>query len=88
MSHFFEAHTTSRLQGAPCSLWKFADMRCHGQNAEIAILAIRIRFAFIRSKSPARTEIPKIADQRLGRASLTPENVADSHTPGNNNTGK
>jgi hypothetical protein len=33
---------------------------------------------------PARTEIPKITDQRLGRASLTRGNVADSHAPGNN----
>ncbi|PZR88092.1 MAG: hypothetical protein DLM68_07840 [Hyphomicrobiales bacterium] len=33
---------------------------------------------------PARTEIPEIADQRRVRASLTPRNVADSHTPGNN----
>jgi hypothetical protein len=33
---------------------------------------------------PARTEIPKIAGQRLGRASLTRGNVADSHPPGNN----
>src|ERR1700724_836372 len=32
---------------------------------------------------PARAEIPKIAGQRLGRASLTRGNVADSHTPGN-----
>ena len=32
---------------------------------------------------PARTEIPEIADQRLGRPSLTRGNVADSHTPGN-----
>ena len=28
------------------------------------------------------TEMPKIAGQRLGRASLTRGNVADSHTPG------
>src|ERR1700736_3000761 len=35
---------------------------------------------------PARAEIPKITDQRLGRASLTRGNVADSHTPGNNTT--
>jgi hypothetical protein len=33
---------------------------------------------------PARAEIPKITDQRLGRASLTRGNVAGSHTPGNN----
>jgi hypothetical protein len=33
---------------------------------------------------PARTEIPKIAGQRLGRASLTRGNVPDSHPPGNN----
>ncbi len=33
---------------------------------------------------PARTEIPEIADQRLGRPSLTRRNVGDSHTPGNN----
>ena len=32
---------------------------------------------------PARIEKPKIAGQRLGRASLTRGNVADSHTPGN-----
>jgi hypothetical protein len=30
---------------------------------------------------PARIEKPKIAGQRLGRASLTRGNVADSHTP-------
>src|ERR1700730_175355 len=35
---------------------------------------------------PARAEIPKITDQRLGRASLTRGNVAGSHTPGNNTT--
>jgi hypothetical protein len=33
---------------------------------------------------PARTEIPKMTDQRLGRASLIRGNVADSHAPGNN----
>ena len=37
---------------------------------------------------PARTEIPKITDQRLGRASLTRGNVADSHAPGNNTPGR
>ena len=31
---------------------------------------------------PSTTETPKIAGQRLGRASLTRGNVADSHTPG------
>jgi hypothetical protein len=31
-------------------------------------------------------EMPKITDQRLGRASLTRGNVAGSHTPGNNTT--
>jgi hypothetical protein len=34
--------------------------------------------------SPLTTETPKIAGQRLGRASLTRGNVADSHTLGNN----
>ncbi len=33
---------------------------------------------------PARAEIPKITGQRLGSASVTRGNVADSHTPGNN----
>jgi hypothetical protein len=33
---------------------------------------------------PAWVEIPEIAGQRPGRASLTRGNVADSHTPGNN----
>jgi hypothetical protein len=33
---------------------------------------------------PARTAMPKIAGQRLGRASLTRGNVTDSHTLGNN----
>jgi hypothetical protein len=33
--------------------------------------------------SPQGAEIPKITDQRLGRASLTRGNVAGSHTPGN-----
>jgi predicted RNase H-like nuclease len=33
---------------------------------------------------PARTEKPKIAGQRLGRASPTRGNVADSYPPGNN----
>ena len=33
---------------------------------------------------PARTEMAKIAGQRLGHANLTRGNVADSHTPGNN----
>src|SRR6202035_701817 len=33
---------------------------------------------------PTRAEMPQIAGQRLGRASLTRRNVADSHTPGNN----
>src|SRR6202011_2356277 len=33
---------------------------------------------------PLRAEMPQIAGQRLGRASLTRGNVADSHTPGNN----
>ena len=32
---------------------------------------------------PARAEIPKIAGQRLGSASVTRGNVAGSHTPGN-----
>jgi hypothetical protein len=32
---------------------------------------------------PARTEMPKNGDQRLGRANLTRGNVAGSHTPGN-----
>jgi hypothetical protein len=32
---------------------------------------------------PAWTEIPEIANQRPGRASLTRRNVAGSHTPGN-----
>ena len=32
---------------------------------------------------PSRTEIPEIAGQRLGRASLTRGNVGGSHTPGN-----
>jgi len=36
---------------------------------------------------PARAEIPKITDQRLGRASLTRGNVNGSHTPGNNTPG-
>src|SRR2546429_287520 len=31
----------------------------------------------------SRTERLEIADQRLGRASLTRRNVGDSHTPGN-----
>src|SRR3984893_9030900 len=33
---------------------------------------------------PLRAEIPQITGQRLGRASLTRGNVADSRTPGNN----
>jgi len=33
---------------------------------------------------PARTEMAKIAGHRLGHANLTRENVADSHTLGNN----
>jgi hypothetical protein len=33
---------------------------------------------------PARTEMAKIAGQRLGHANLTRGNVADSHTPRNN----
>jgi hypothetical protein len=37
---------------------------------------------------PARTEKPKIAGQRLGGASLTRGNVADSHTPGNKTSGQ
>jgi hypothetical protein len=49
MSHFFEAHHIP-LTRRTCGLWRFADMRRRGQNAEIAILAIRIGFAFIRSK--------------------------------------
>src|ERR1700730_228615 len=57
-SHFLTGWDVAFLRSAyhipltrcTCSLWRFADMRRHGQNAEIAILAIRIRFAFIRSK--------------------------------------
>src|ERR1700724_1635152 len=33
---------------------------------------------------PSRTKRPKVVGQRLGRASLTLGNVADSHTPRNN----
>jgi hypothetical protein len=33
---------------------------------------------------PTRTEIPEIADQRLGHPSLTCGNVGDSPPPGNN----
>src|ERR1700731_3943702 len=33
---------------------------------------------------PARTEIPKLADQRLGHPSLTRGNDGDSPPPGNN----
>jgi hypothetical protein len=35
---------------------------------------------------PSRTEMPKIAGQRQGFASVTRGNVAGSHTPGNNTT--
>jgi TIR domain-containing protein len=36
-----------------------------------------------RDRRPKPAEKPKIAGQRLGRASLTRGNVGDSHTPGN-----